>query len=317
MGRPLRYLPPRDDDRWNPVEITSRTVQRRYLLRPHPRLARRTVGILARAQRLTGVRVHDVHFLSNHFHLLASLRDVQMQADFAGYIKRWLADEVQRLTGWQGRVWDRPFKAALISDEEASQYQRLHYLYSQGVKEDLVASPEDWPGVTTVPARLAGYREIEGEWVDYTAMTEARKRGEDPQEEDYTRIETLHLSPLPAFESLSLDAYRELMRSVVSGIRREARARHRADGTRPRGPERLGQIDPFSQPGPAQSSPAPLFHAATKREYWRLRSAYQGFTEAYRAAAERYRRGEVSVHFPEGCFPPPRRFGYTWHPPPA
>jgi hypothetical protein len=316
VGRPLRYLPPRDDDRWHLVELTSRTVQRRYLLHPSPKLVRRTVGILARAQRLTGARVHDDSFLSNHFHLLASVENVRMQAQFAGYVKRWLTDEIQRLTGWEGKVWDRPFKAALISDEETAQVARLRYLYSQGVKENLVASPEDWPGVTTIAERLAGYREIEGEWVDYTAMTEARKRGEDPREEDYTHIETLHLSPLPAWESLSFEQYRDQVRSLVNDIRREAKARHAANGTRPVGLERLRHTDPFSSPGPAQHSPAPLFHAATREGYRQLRFAYQWFTEIYREAARRYREGEIGVVFPDGCFPPPRHFGHEWHPPP-
>jgi hypothetical protein len=49
----------------------------------------------------------------------------------------------------------------------------------------------------------------------------------------------------------------------------------------------------------------------------RLREAYLAFVLAYRAAALRYRQGEIGVCFPEGCFPPPRRFGYAWHPPPA
>ena len=60
MGRPIRHLPEREDGHWHLVELTSRTFQRRHLLRPTSWLVRRIVGILARAQRLTGVIIHEV-----------------------------------------------------------------------------------------------------------------------------------------------------------------------------------------------------------------------------------------------------------------
>jgi hypothetical protein len=53
---------------------TMRTVGRRLLLRPSPKLTLRINGILARAQKLTGVRVHLPAFPSNHGH-----KDAQAQ----------------------------------------------------------------------------------------------------------------------------------------------------------------------------------------------------------------------------------------------
>ena len=55
---------------------------------------------------------------------------------------------------------------------------------------------------------------------------------------------------------------------------------------------------------PLKTSPAPLFHAATRRIRERLREAYALFVAAFREAAERLRAGEVDVAFPSGSFPP-------------
>jgi hypothetical protein len=45
-------------------------------------------------------------------------------------------------------------------------------------------------------------------------------------------------------------------------------------------------------------------HAASKRARCQLRDTYRGFVAAFRAAAERLKRGCNDVVFPDGCFPP-------------
>jgi len=53
-------------------------------------------------------------------------------------------------------------------------------------------------------------------------------------------------------------------------------------------------------------SPAPLFHAATKRVRDELYAAYYGFQAAFWEASEKWRSGDLAALalFPEGCFPP-------------
>ncbi|MEM1182626.1 MAG: hypothetical protein AAGM22_30045, partial [Acidobacteriota bacterium] len=64
------------------VEITQRTIQGRFLLKPSPRLNAVVAGCFARAQENTGATVHAVAVLANHFHLLASFESVQQMASF-------------------------------------------------------------------------------------------------------------------------------------------------------------------------------------------------------------------------------------------
>ncbi|HEX3125850.1 MAG TPA: hypothetical protein VH394_00825, partial [Thermoanaerobaculia bacterium] len=69
MPRPLRYVSPGG----SLVEVTVRTLQSQYLLRPSPSLNEIVGGVLGRAQALHPVRCHAAVFLSTHFHLLLSV----------------------------------------------------------------------------------------------------------------------------------------------------------------------------------------------------------------------------------------------------
>ncbi len=81
MSRRLRYVP-----RPMVVEVTCRTIHGRFLLDPSPRLNRLVVGILARAQRKYGVRIHAFCVMSNHYHLLITVTDAQQLARFMNFV---------------------------------------------------------------------------------------------------------------------------------------------------------------------------------------------------------------------------------------
>jgi hypothetical protein len=56
-----------------------------------------------------------------------------------------LAREVNRLTGWRGPVFDRRYEMTVVTDEEAAHIERLVYVLSQSVKENLVERVHQWP----------------------------------------------------------------------------------------------------------------------------------------------------------------------------
>ncbi len=84
MGRPLRYIP----EGGSLVEVTVRTIQGRYLLRPDckGRVNETVIGVLGRAQRLTSMSVVDVSVLSNHVHGLFFAEDARQLASFMGQV---------------------------------------------------------------------------------------------------------------------------------------------------------------------------------------------------------------------------------------
>ena len=297
MGRRLRYLPPG----CHLVEVTNRTVQRRMLMRPTKRLREITLGALGRAQRRYGVEIHAFVFLSNHYHLLVSVEDVQQLSAFVGYFESKLAKEIGRSTGWRDKVWARRYQHIPISNEAAAQVARLRYILSNGVKEHLVAHPCDWPGATSARALLEG-KPLRGIWYDRTAEYNARMRREVFGPTAFATEEAVELTPLPCWQEERVETRRERLQEIVAAVVAAAQA----DPARMR--TVLRGVQPTDRPRSTKRSPAPWFHCASRAVRRRLMNAYSEFLGAYRNAADALRGGELTAPFPDGCFPPPRSF---------
>jgi len=198
MPRRLRFIPPEG----SVIEVTTRTIQGRLLLRPSPQLNSLILGVLGRAQRIYRVQIHDFVFLSNHYHLLLSVTSAHQLARFMGYFNGNLAKEVGRLTGWRDRIWNRRYQAVLVSNEESAQIARRRYILAHGAKENLVASPRQWPGVSSLKAHL-GEADLCGLWFDRTKEFAARKRGVELGVNERTEVERVVLTPLPCWIGLA------------------------------------------------------------------------------------------------------------------
>ena len=66
--------------------------------------------------------------------------------------------------------------------------------------------------------------------------------------------------------------------------------------------------EPHGAPETLKKSPAPLFHAASRKIRQELYEAYKYFVAAFQDAAARLRAGEMEVLFPPGCFLPASRW---------
>ncbi len=115
-----------------------------------------------------------------------------------------------------------------VSDEEEAQVGRLVYILSHGCKENLVARPEDWPGVHCVIALLTG-EPIEGTWFDRTKEWEARVRGEDFGVRQFAETEVVNFAPLLCWRHLSEEEYRGRIAELAEAIVEKAAAR-RSEG---------------------------------------------------------------------------------------
>lgn len=301
MPRRKRFVPSRAL-----VEVSARTTQARYLLRPSPELNRRFIGVLARARRRYDVRVHAVVCMSNHWHALLSPKNAWHLARFMNFVQGNLAKEAGDLHDWDGPFWSGRYHAVLVSDEPEIQYRRLSYCLAQGAKEGLVARPELWPGVHSVHALRDG-EPLRGIWYDRTAHCLAcRRRGAAPDLNEFASEELLELDPLPYWkaEGLSETEIRRRVADMVDTITLDAAAEHRAGGTRPSNPRVFLRVHPHERPKKTKRSPAPLVHAATREVRQLFREAYAIFLEAYQDAAALLRGGVSGVQFPEGSFPP-------------
>jgi REP element-mobilizing transposase RayT len=290
------------------VEVTSRTVQGRFLLSPSTQLNEIILGVLGRAQRLYPVEIVAYVFLSNHYHLLLWVQDAQQLSTFMGYFNSNLAREVARHTGWTDKIWARRYQAIPISEEQGAQVARLIYILSHGTKEGLSGTPAEWPGVHCVRPLLAGDPVVEGVWFDRTRENSARLRGETFEHRKYANGETVKLSPLPGWRHLTPEAYRARIAELVGVIEQQAREARESTGVEPLGVKAILAQKPQDRPARSKKSPAPLFHAFTRKAREAFWEAYGWFVAAFREAAEKLKSGERMVRFPIGSFPPRQPF---------
>jgi hypothetical protein len=234
---------------------------------------------------------------------LAIVDDALQLSRFMGYVNSNLAREVGRLAKWREKIWSRRYQAIPVSQEEGAQLERLRYILSHGVKEGLVASPKDWPGVHCARA-LAEGEPLRGTWFDRTQEYAARRRGEKFHRLQYATAETLHLSPLPCWEHLSEGEWKKRALAMITEIEEQAAARRSRTGSQPLGASRVRGQHPHDRPARSKRSPAPAIHAMSarvRREFW---AGYSWFVACFRTAAEKLRAGDRAAPFPAGSFPP-------------
>ncbi len=297
MGTGPRYVP----ERGALVEVSNRTIQGRFLLRPSPELNDIIVGVLGRAQRRFDLRIFAFQFLSDHFHMLAWAVDAKQLAGFMEYFGGNLAREAGRMSCWSGKFWNRRYHSAVVASDDRSQFDRLRYVISNGCKEGLVASPLEWPGVSSTFALLDGTMVLRGKW--YNRTREYRARTPAPRHV-FAEDEAIHLSQLPSLAQLDPEEFRRTIHSIVEEIENDTRQMHKANGTKPAGPKWVMKQRPHRVPKAMKRSPAKRFLAAFRQSIAELYRAYQEFINRYREAAESLRSGDRMVQFPPGCFPP-------------
>lgn len=300
MGRPVRFLPPECPL----VEVTCRTLQGRLLLRPSPKLNTIVRGVLARAARLYAMPVCVFVFLSNHYHLLLRPRDAPQLAAFMNYLNGNLAKEAGRLHRWRQKFWGRRYRPIPVSFEREAQIGRLKYLLEQGCKENLVATPQDWPGASSLSALCTG-EPIRGVWYDRTEEYRARRCSQPVDPEEFATEEILELAPLPCWEDLAGAEVRLRVEEILQQIIEETVKRHRAAGTRPLGRRQILRQRPHAWPRRVRRSPAPRFHTASFEIRRMFEAMYRAFLDLRADALEAMREGRSPVRFPAHGIPPP------------
>jgi len=284
------------------VEIVFRTVGGRFLLRPSQAVNALILAVLARALELFGVQIHAFAFLSNHAHLLISVRDAEMLSGFIGHMKRNIGRGIRRILDWDLNVWAGRTRAIPILDDAAA-IARLRYILSHGAKEGLVASPLDWPGVTSARA-LLGLENLSGVWVDSREACEDRRRRTARGAHTFTRHLPIELTPLPCWADLSKQEYEAKCAALIVEICAEAAANRTAP---PLGRDEILVTDPFDKPVAPKLTPAPRAHVSCPVTRNAFNERRRAFLVAYREAAERQKVGLPAV-FPPGCYPPRGRF---------
>ncbi len=306
MGRHERSLPESSDGVL--VEVTDRVIGARALLTPgsNPRVFNELiVGLIGRAMQYSPVDLCACAFMSNHFHLLLHVRDQQALSRFMYHFGGNSSKKIGKLRKWQGTLWGRRYDAIPVSREPEAQWKKLRYILSHGVKEGLVESPLEWPGVHAADPLLRGEK-LEGVWFNKSKEWAARNRGQDVGPYDFATKYRISLKPLPAFRHLGSEAYQDRVTQLIVEIQDEYRAKR--DGDPVAGIERILSLDPYEPPTrQPKRSPRPRFHVASRQARDELRREQAEFAAQYRIASEAlrvHRNLEAIGWFPAGSYPP-------------
>lgn len=291
-------------------EITTRITGNELLLRPSDGVNAIILGVLARAQIRTGIKLHSFVFLSSHYHILLTADDAEQLSEFMQYLNSNIARKLNAHLERRGAFWQRRFRAIAMTEDEATARWRLRYMMAHGVKENLVGSIGDWPGVNALPWLLHAQRLI-GVWTDFTARSKARRRKnyvETPGEFE-TRY-PVELTVLPCWRDVEPEYWRKLIHDDILQAQSECDAERIRTGSQPMGVEAVLARDPFSRVVAQKQTRAPSVLALDWDRGGELMQEHRAVREAYTEASERFRSGELTVVFPGGTMRPP-----SWVPP--
>jgi putative transposase len=299
MARPLRFIPEN-----TLVEITTRTLHGRLLLKPSPELTDLLLGVIGKAQAVYGMAIHAFVVVSSHAHFLVSATTAQQLASFMQFVNANMAKEVARLHDWPERVWSRRYRAIPVLDDLAA-HARIRYQLSHGAKEGLVASAGSWPGPHCIAALTHGDR-LCGTWIDRTAEYRARSAGKDIKPGEFATTFDIKLSPLPDLAGLSEDQRQAHYRRVVREIDAAAFAANKEKGRVPMGVDMILAQDPHHRPVAPDRSPAPPVHAHDNEKRNGFLAAYREFVANFRAGVADLlsQAGQICKLFPDWAFPP-------------
>src|SRR5687767_14986156 len=142
MSAPREVLPGRT------YLVTRRCTQRQFLLKPSRRTNEIVRYCLAVAASKTGVLVHAVCIMSNHWHGVVT-DPLARLPEFLEHFHRLLARAQNASLGRWENLWssDKTSVVLLVSDQDV--LEKMAYTMANPTAAGLVRSPRQWPGVIT------------------------------------------------------------------------------------------------------------------------------------------------------------------------
>lgn len=270
--------------------MTRRCTQRQFLLRPS-RLTNQLVRYcLAVAARKTGVLIHSVCFMSNHWHGVITDPFARLP-EFIEHFHRLLARAQNAALGRWENFWssDKTSVVLLVSDDDV--LEKMSYTIANPTAAGLVRSPREWPGVVTL--RIGERCEVEMPDIFF-----------DPDGE-LPETAVLEFTRPPIY--LQLDTLR-LARHLASAVERRVREARRGLAEQRR--EFLGARGVLQQrfdaaPNtvePRRRNPSPRIAAAHTPDRVQAIRNLQAFWRDYRAAWLAWRNGNRDQAFPAGTY---------------
>jgi putative transposase len=271
------------------IFVTRRCAQREFLLRPDDETNNAFVYVLAEAAQRFDMQVVLSQMLSNHHHTL--LYDPHgKQVEFREHFHKFSAKCQNSLRGRWENMWaaEETCVIEIITPEDL--LEKLVYVATNPVKDDLVEKVHHWPGPNFVSALLNG-----------KVMKASRPR-------HFFRDD----GPMPASIELRLgvpDHFEGRERLLAELRRRIGEAevqcgeKRRAEGRSVLGRRRVLRQSPFSRPESHEPRRNMRPRVACRSKWQRIAALQRNkeWQAEYRDARERWKAGEPAV-FPYGTY---------------
>ena len=269
--------------------VTRRCAQRQFLLQPSRRTNQLVQYCLADAARHTGVLLHAVCFMSNHWHGVVT-DPLARLPEFLERFHRLFARAQNAALGRWENLWssDKPSVVALTSDEDV--LEKMAYTLANPTAAGLVRTPGEWPGVISL--RLS------------ERIVVARPDGFfDPQGSMPEQV-TFDIVRPPIYSQLDLAALSSHVARAVERRVREAREALHAQGRKFLGARTVlkQSFDAIPKSKEPRRSPNPRIAARHPPERVHAIAQLLDFVRRYRTAWHAWRSGVREALFPAGTY---------------
>ena len=167
--------------------VTARAVARMFKFLPEHRVVQIIRYVFAVAVQKYGLKVHEVMFMSNHFHLLAT--DVRGELpDFMRYLDSLLARSLNALRGTSGSLFEKHYNLVVATDGKAV-IEHAKYILANPCAAHLVKRSSQWEGFSSRRIRYGQMvtfsRPPLGLWQRHAVAKHRRTRGQNARRAAY------------------------------------------------------------------------------------------------------------------------------------
>ena len=304
-------------------------VQQSFFLKPSKTVNELVGYCIAEASTRHGVLVHAVIVEANHYHLVLTDPYGKLP-EFERDLDTWVARALNATYGRGEAFWSPgSYSNTEIHDVETL-LDRLCYVMGNATKDGLIRTPEEWPGLLTLPEDLGtqkvysrpknaffgGKRPPEFQPAYRNGRrVQKRPRRVDPLQEKHKRRKkrssmpeqaTLEISLPPQLADMGLEAARALVRERLNGFLERVYAKRAAEGkTHFMGAQAVLDQNVFDSAGDTFPSFARNKRIAEPRDAVlriRLLSEFKNWRVRYRLALSAWQAGNRDALFPYGTY---------------
>jgi REP element-mobilizing transposase RayT len=272
--------------------LTRRCTQRQFWLRPSAKLNQIFTYCVAEAAAHTGVQIHAVCVLSNHWHAVVTDPDARLP-EFLLRVHKHTACCINATYNRWENLWASEQPSAVRLEDDDDVLDKLAYCLTNPVEAGLVEHGRQWPGLRSAPGDVAGR-----EYVVARPHVYFSENGTMPE------TATLRIVRPAICPDLSDSELAEHLEKLVADREAECRDAIAKEGRQFLGAKAVLRQRPSGRPTTLEPRREMSPRVAAKNKWRRIEALrrLKWFTDAYKKALELWRSGVRSVVFPAGTY---------------